>query len=350
VTMTSKPVGAHIVGRVPLDGPEDVFRTVSEHAGPLLRSMPDGETETGWIVQQFGILEQVPQLERRLRTVSGMDTPTPCIVLRDGARAEDVTFPDLGYARTAARSFEILSRLKGEGAVRGAVRLQVNLPSPRTVTGIIIREDDAKALAAEYERAMIDEVARVLATVPHDQLTIGWDIPAETVALERASLWEQLPFDPSETAIVGDLSRVAEAVPDDVPLGFHLCLGSMGNKHAVSPGDARNQVSLMKRLTADLPRPVDWLHAPVPRDADPKQYLAPYDELRLPTSTALYLGVIDIADGLDATKRRIEAAQSVLPAFGVGTVCGLGGEFYSRGDVIEILGMYAALAEPIAAS
>jgi hypothetical protein len=39
----------------------------------------------------------------------------------------------------------------------------------------------------------------------------------------------------------------------------------------------------------------------------------------------------------------------VLPDFGVGTVCGLGGDFYSRDDVIEILGMYAALAEPIAA-
>jgi hypothetical protein len=35
--------------------------------------------------------------------------------------------------------------------------------------------------------------------------------------------------------------------------------------------------------------------------------------------------------------------------FGVGTVCGLGGDFYSRDDVIEILGMYAALAAPIAA-
>jgi hypothetical protein len=197
---------------------------------------------------------------------------------------------------------------------------------------------------------MIGEVARVLDTVPHDQLTIGWDIPAETVALERASLWEQLPFDPSETAIVGDLSRLAAAIPDDVPLGFHVCLGSMGNKHVVIPEDARNQVSLMNRLTAELARPVDWLHAPVPRDADPELYLAPYSELRLPGVTALYLGLIDIADGRDATQRRIEAAQSVLPAFGVGTVCGLGGEFYSRDDIIETLSMYAALAEPIAAS
>ena len=49
------------------------------------------------------------------------------------------------------------------------------------------------------------------------------------------------------------------------------------------------------------------------------------------------------------TRHRIEAAQSVLPAFGVSTVCGIGGEFYSRADAIAILDLYAALAEPIAA-
>jgi hypothetical protein len=227
------------------------------------------------------------------------------------------------------------------------VRLQVNLPSPMTVTYIIVHEDDAKALAPAYERAMIREVGRVLDAVPHDQLTIGWDIPAETVALAGGHAWEQLPFDSSETAIVGDLSRVAAVIPSHVPMGYHLCLGSMGNKHVLIPEDARSQVSLMNRLVAESPRPVDWLHAPVPRDADPGSYLAPYRELRLPGGTALYLGVIDVADGLDAAKRRVQAAQSVLPAFGVSTVCGLGGEFYSRNDLIEILDLYAALAQPI---
>jgi len=231
VTTTSRPAGAHIVGRFPLDGPEDVFRTISEHAGPLLRSMPDGETETNWILQQFDILAPVPQLERRSRTGYGIDTPFPCIRLRDGARAEDVTFPELGYARVAANSFEILKQLKGAGVVREAVRLQVNLPSPMTVTYIIVHEDDAKALAAGYERAMIREVARVLDAVPHDQLTIGWDIPSETVALEGGRAWEQLPFDPSETAIVGDLSRAAaEACRPASGDGCHGVTGKDGHK------------------------------------------------------------------------------------------------------------------------
>ena len=261
-----------------------------------------------------------------------------------------MTFPELGYARVAAKSFEILKQLKDAGLVRENVRLQVNLPSPMTVTCVVVHEDDARALAPEYERAMIREVARVLDAVPHDQLTIGWDIPSETVALEGGRPWEQLPFDRTEAAIVGDLSRVATAVPHDVPMGFHVCLGSMGNEHVLIPEDARNQVSLMNRLAAELPRPVDWLHAPVPRDADPQRYLAPYRELCLPEFTALYLGVVDIADGLDATQLRIEAAQSILPGFGVSTVCGIGGEFYSRADAIAILDLYAALAEPIATS
>jgi len=349
VTTTSKPVGAHIVGRFPLDSPEEVFRTISEHAGPLLRSMPDGETETNWIGQQFDILEQVPQLERRARMVSGLDAPLPSIGLREGAQAEDVTFPELGYARIAANSSEILTRLKRGGVVREGLRLQVNLPSPMTVTGIIIHEEDSKSLAPEYERAMIREVERVLDTVPHDQLTIGWDIPAETVALEGGSIWEQqLPFDSSETAIVERLSQVAASIPEDVPMGFHLCLGSMGNRHVLIPEDARRQVSLMNRLVAELPRRVDWLHAPVPREADPQGYLAPYGELRLAAATSLYLGAIDIADGLEGTRRRIQAAQSVLATFGLGTVCGVGREHYSRENAIKILDMHAALAEPLA--
>jgi methionine synthase II (cobalamin-independent) len=311
--------------------------------------MPDGETETNWIVQQFDILAAVPQLERGTRTGYSTDR-FPCIRLRDGARAEDVTFPALGYARIAAKSFETLSRLKAAGAVREAIRLQVNLPSPMTVTHIIVHEDDAGALAAEYERAMIGEVASVLEAIPHDELTIGWDIPAETVALEGGRAWDRLPFDPSETTVVEDLSRAAAAVPDDVPMGFHVCLGSMGNKHLLIPEDARNQVSLMNRLVTELPRPVDWLHAPVPRDVDPERYLAPYAGLRLPAGTRLYLGLIDIADGLEAIRHRIQAARQLLPAFGVSTVCGIGREFYSREDAIEILGLHTAVADPVAAS
>jgi hypothetical protein len=348
MTTESKPIGAHIVGRFPLDGPEDVFRTISEHAGPLLRSMPDGETETGWVVEQGAILAQVPQLETSSRMLPGIDTPLPCIALRDGARAGDVVFPELGYARIAASSSEILSRLKDEGAIRKDVRLQVNFPSPMTVVGAIIHEDHSGTLDGGYERAILREVRQVLDAIPHDQLTIGWDIPSETVALEGGHMW-RLWFEPSETAIIERLSRVAAVVPDEVPMGFHVCLGSPGNKHVLVPEDARNQVALMNSLATQLPRPVNWLHAPVPRDVEPERYLAPYAGLDLPDTCSLYLGVVDIADGLDATRHRIRAAQAVAGTFGVATVCGLQREFFPRENAIKVLDMYATLAEPIAA-
>jgi hypothetical protein len=105
----------------------------------------------------------------------------------------------------------------------------------------------------------------------------------------------------------------------------------------------------MNCLAAELPRTVDWVHAPVPREADPQRYLAPYSELRLPEDTALYLGLVDLADGMEGTTRRVAAAQAVLPSFGVSTVCGVGREFYSREDAITILDMYTALAAPAAA-
>ena len=348
MTTESKPIGAHIVGRFPLDGPEDVFRTISEHAGPLLRWMPDGETETEWIVQQGGILARIPQLEPRTRTLPGMNRPLPCIALRDGAVAEDVVFPELGYARAAVKSFGILSRLKDDGVVREDVRLQVNFPSPMTVVGAIIHEDSSAALDAGYERAILREVEGVLDAVPHDQLTIGWDAPSETVALEGGHMWK-LWFDLSDTAIVERLSRLAAAVPDEVPMGFHICLGSPGNKHVVLPKDARNQVHLMNLLLTELPRRVDWLHAPVPRDVDPEHYLAPYADLHRPETNTLFLGVVDIADGIDATRRRIRAARAVVDTFGVATVCGVQREYYRREDAVAILDMHTRLAAPVAA-
>ena len=325
------------------------MRTLGELVGPLVRSLPDGETETNWIVGQFGLLGQVSGLEVRSRELAGFDQPLPAIGLQAGTRVEDVHFPELGYARVAAASFEILGRLKAEGVVPEAVRLQVNLPSPVTVTSAIIDSDSSAALEGEYERALGREIEQLLESVPANEVTVGWDIPVETLAVEDGPTAFTPWFERTHDVIIGRLARAAALVPDAVPLGFHVCLGSLGNQHTHVPDDARNQVELMNRLLSELPRRVDWLHAPVPRDADPERYLAPYTDLDLPEAAELYLGVVDIADGLEATRRRVSAANAVLPSFGVGTVCGLSSDHYTRDDVLEILRLHTEVAAPIAA-
>lgn len=335
-------VGGHIVGRVPLDGPEDVFRTVSEHAGALLRRIPDGETETNWIGMQVVVLGGCDQLER-------LSTPELHLVpftLRAGVDPDELELPELGYASIAKQSFAILRRLKDEGVVREDVRLQVNLPSPTTVTLALIGKDSQALVEPAYERAIIREVQAVLDAIPHDQLTIGFDLPSETVAIEGGyDLW----YDGSvEDGAIERLSRLVAAIPEDVPLGFHLCLGSRNNVHELVPADATNQVSLINRLLSELPRSVQWLHLPIPRDVDTDAYVAPFAKLKLSEGTELFLGVVAVEDGLAATQRRIDAASAVIPRFGVATECGLAGEFYPRDAVIELLDIHAKVAAPIA--
>ncbi len=342
--MTTLPVGAHIVGRVPLAGPEDVFRALSEHAGPLLRRMPDGETETNWIASQLGVLAASPHLEQ-VEEVAVMLVP---FSLREGVDADDLELPELGYARTALASFEILTRLKEEGVVRDDVRLQVNMPSPTTVTWALIAPGSRAAVEPAYERAILREVETLLAGIPHDQLTIGFDIPTETVAMVGGPEEAWYEEDSVQSGTIVRLKRLAAAIPSDVPLGIHICLGSRNNEHAFVPDDIGVQAAFMGRLATELGRPVQWIHVPVPREAtDVDAYLAPFADLRLPDATEVFLGVVAIEDGLEATQRRIAAAQKVLPRFGVATVCGLAGEFYPRDAVLELLDLHTQVAAPV---
>ena len=54
------------------------------------------------------------------------------------------------------------------------------------------------------------------------------------------------------------------------------------------------------------------------------EYFAPLRDLRLAADTTVYLGVIHRDDGLEGARRRIAAARTALPEFGIASFCGLG--------------------------
>jgi len=326
---------------VPFAGPEEVFRRTSEMVGHLVRWLPDGETETGWIANQMAIATGNPYL-----TVGTIEWPgsgsNPCIELVEGASAEDVAFEDLDYARIAEASYAVLQELKAEGAVPADVRLQVNLPSPVTVS-VLVHPEQRAALEPRYEEALIAELDRIVAAIPHEELVIGWDIPTEVLMLEGGTpAW----FPDVMEAVLDRLARLVAHVPADVPVGFHFCLGSRNGRHEIIPQDASNQVELANRLAAELPRRIEWLHLPIPREADAETYVAPLARLRLDSSTALFFGVVDTTDGKEASQERIAALQSVLDRdFGVAAVCGLGQ--VAPDQVVPTLELHAQLAEPV---
>ena len=74
--------GVHLVGSVPLEGSEAVFRATAAALGPWLERLPDGETgrRTNWIEWQIPMLGSDPALEvgaARSRSLSS--TPAHCL-------------------------------------------------------------------------------------------------------------------------------------------------------------------------------------------------------------------------------------------------------------------------------
>jgi hypothetical protein len=118
-----------------------------------------------------------------------------------------------------------------------------------------------------------------------------------------------------------------------VELGFHLCYGSPADQHLVMPKDAAILGEIAAAILARVPRPVDFLHLPVPRERDAVDYLAPLRGLALPAGTRLYLGLIH-HDDAPGDRRRLDAARTVFPSFGVATECGWG-----RGDPARVDGL-----------
>jgi hypothetical protein len=80
----------------------------------------------------------------------------------------------------------------------------------------------------------------------------------------------------------------------------------------------------------------------VPRDRSDLAYFEPFAGLALGPETDFYLGLIHLTDGLEGTKRRIEAARHVVPEFGVGTECGFGRR--PPETVHELLRLHAEVA------
>ncbi len=118
------------------------------------------------------------------------------------------------------------------------------------------------------------------------------------------------------------MKRIGDAVPAGVELGIHLCYGDWEAKHFVEPRDMTKMVGLANLIAGAISHPLAYIHMPVPIARDDNAFYAPLRDLKLKPGTELVLGLVH-ADGADATKKRIAAAQKYAPHFGIGTECGI---------------------------
>ena len=338
------PLGAHLVGSVPARSAEDVFRMLSEKLGDRLRRLPDGETgpRADWIVWQYPVLSSRPQFEVA-PPAPGSYRALPRLRLRAGTASADLRFGSLGYAEAASASYRTFGPLKRDGVVPPGARFQVALPTPLAPVSAFVADEDQAAVERAYEAAMMAELEQILEAIPHDQLALQWDTNVEFGMLEgELPVW----FPDVKTGILERLIRISRAVPAQVELGFHFCLGHDEPTARHLPRDLGRMVGIANGLAATLDRPLNWIHVPLPRERADRAFVEPLRDLRVHPETELYVGAIHAGEATTESRRRIARVHEVAPDFGIATPCGWGR--LPPGLLTELVSTHRQLSRPVA--
>ena len=320
---------AHLVGSVPLADSETVFRTVCGTLGSHLRRIPDGETgeRIRWIWFQREMLLNHPDMEidedAGLFAVYQWDgvllRESPYVRFKPSVNPNQVHFPT-GYAEAATASYATFRRLRDEGVVGPQVLFQVSLPTPMATGYMYVSDASRDSYLPAYERSLIEALDRILAAVPHEHLSVQWDVCQEVLLFE--DYFSYRPDDYREQ-VFDELGRLGLTVPESVDLGFHLCYGSPADEHLVMPDDMGILVEISNGLASRLQRRLDFLHLPVPKDSTDREYFQPLQGINIPQNTGIILGLIH-HDDAQGDVARMSAAREFLPNFGVASECGWG--------------------------
>src|SRR3954451_19589812 len=323
--MAAKPREVLLVGSMPLQPASTVFDTVTRHVGDLVRRIPDGE-QLGWVRAAFRSHQENPALE-----VSGqvpLDAKrvhmTNVFRLKNGLTARDLTLGPYGYATNAVESYAQFTRARDEGKVREGTRLQVTMPGPGTSVSVI--ELPAEEILPLAQAALVAELEQILASIPARDLTIQLDVGMEAEHEEYLRRPEAFDaplhqhFHWTHAQMADAVAAVANRVPPEVELGIHIC--SIWHHDPDGGQDNAVLVDTANALCERITRPIAYIHMPIIPEHDAAD-MAPLRQLRLPPGTKLFLGLIHLSDGLDGARRRVAAAQTIVPDFGVGHFCGL---------------------------
>ena len=324
-----------MVGGMPLADVEDVFRSLAEHLGPVLKRMPDGE-RMGWLAKVFQSHAQNHSLREdgvaHLNGQKPMAVPTFCLC--DGESADDLELGPYGYAESAKRSYQAFKRLKESGVIPKDMRFQMTLAGPGTTVYPV--KVDPEQLLPSAAAALSREIADIVRDIPADELTIQLDVAMEAEHEEYIRSPESFDtpvheqFDWTQAQMADAVAEVANGIPPEVELGFHIC--TIWHHDPAGGQDNVVVVDTINALVDRISRPITYFHIPIIPEHDRIEDYEPLRDLRLPQGTKLFLGLINLADGLAGAKRRIALAEQVVKDFGVSFYCGLGGPQIAKGS------------------
>lgn len=334
------PSAVHFNGGVNLPDTPTVLRALTERVPEGVHRLPDGETgeRAKWIGYQLPRLLTTPGLERvdADPTTAGPYGGGPTARLAEGVDPDTIAWADLGYATEYEASYATFTQLRAESVVPPGVRFQVAYPTPLAVSNLV-RPADKDRIIPSYARALLADLDRLLARIPHPDLAVQWDAAVETVTME----WAPEGLD----AIAGQLAGLLDHVPDDIPAGLHLCYGDSEHKHMIEPKSLATQVRLANAVVQRTRRPPSWLSFTVPQDRGDQEYFAPLAELRTGPDTELYLSLVPYhpdEQPAGTTAAQVTLIDRYLPAgagpWGICTECSMARA--ERTDVARLLDLH----------
>ena len=250
-------------------------------ARPYLKRLPDGETgiRKTWIRFLQDVLASNPAIE------VATDVPPFKFVQWDGKLIREIPRLRLqawGCPRSddlrdrvcgmAIESWRVFDRLQQGGAIPADVKFQISLPTPIAPTYNNMVPADRAGLLPALTQHLIGEVEKIAAALPNDRIAIQWDVCQEVLAWE--GYYEQGPVD-VRTETIDVLTKIGDAVPAAIDLGYHLCYGSPADEHMVQPKDAGIMAEIVGATVAGVSRPIQFFHMPVPKPRTDDALLRP---------------------------------------------------------------------------
>ncbi len=343
-----KKADVFLVGSVPLETVDEVFRTCGTLIGDRVLSLPDGEVgdRRFWITYVAqGTFRGHPDIETVTQPPEGWMSSRmeDALSFKLKPGVTDLHFDRLGYAEPAIESYAAFKKARDAGIIPAGVRFQFAFPFPQDVTFLFFHhtEDHATVMAA-YEEVLLRELATICQEIPPSDLCIQWDVCTDLLEMtgryyswsRPESAWDRY-LDP--------LSRLPRAVPTEALMGFHFCYGTWPQKPALMPEDLSLSVMFANAAVSNSGRAVDFVHMTVPKNRVDDMYFRPLRDLQI-GETAVYLGVIN-SDGVEGARERINAARKHLPEFGIAGECGFGRE--NPEDVPGILELHKQIADEL---
>jgi hypothetical protein len=263
---------------------------------------------------------------------------------------EDIAWPDPGYADIYVKSYADFGKLRSEGIIGADTRLQVEYPTALGLLSAFFAPEYQRQLLPICQESLFGDLSKLLASVPHEDLAVQWDVGSEFVILGGARPGAT-SADMTVEGVASRLLPCIDEVPDDIPVGVHLCYGDFMHRHEVEPESLQPQVYVVNALNAKARRDLSWVSFTVPQYQKDPKYFASLASLKLPSDTELYFGIIpyhpsDQAPG--TTERQAELIDANLPGapnreWGISTECGMGR--VDRLDVLNLIDTHRELLD-----